>query len=70
MPMQLFLFAHIVILIIMSFANKWMQKLGFTLGTKDIEIDEDLPNFFKAVSLGQANEVVMRDQYLMDVYGF
>lgn len=47
-----------------------MKKYGFTLGTQDIAIDEDLPNFFKAVSLAQANEVVERDNYLKNFYGF
>ena len=62
--------ADVALIIIMIVASGWMKKAGFTLGQKDIEIDEDLPNFFKAVSLSQANEVVERDKYIKETYGF
>jgi hypothetical protein len=69
-PLLLFAFACIALIFIFVFARDWMIRLGFTLGQTDIEIDEDLPNFFKAVSLSQANEVVERDHYLKLNYGF
>lgn len=70
LPLLWFTFAHIIIIVIMIIASEWMKRLGFSFGQKDIEIDEDLPNFFKAVSLSQANEVVERDKYLKDHFGF
>jgi hypothetical protein len=30
---------------------KHLQKWGFAMTSKDIEVDEDLPNFFKSVKL-------------------
>lgn len=51
MPMMLMTAAHVAVIVIMIVARDWMKKAGFTLGQVDIEIDEDLPNFFKAVSL-------------------
>lgn len=70
LPLALFTAGHIALVIIMIVANDWMKRLGFTLGQKDIEIDEDLPNFFKAVSLSQADQVVQMDQYLKKRFGF
>jgi hypothetical protein len=54
----------------MVFASNLMRKLGFVIGKDEIEIDEDLPNFFKAVTLSNANEVVEADGYLKKTYGF
>ena len=50
-PMTLLFFLNITLLVIMVVANEWMKRVGFTLGQQDIEIDEDLPPFFKAVNL-------------------
>lgn len=35
----------------------------------DIKVDENLPNFFKAVKLSYADELVMEIQNLKDNYG-
>lgn len=52
LPILIMAFAHIALVIIMVVASEWMKRTGFTLGQVDIEIDEDLPSFFKSVSLG------------------
>jgi len=31
--------------------DKKLRKLGFAMTSKDIEVDEDLPNFFKSIKL-------------------
>lgn len=36
----------------------------------EIEVDEDLPNFFKAVRLSDADELIMENHNLMNNYGF
>jgi hypothetical protein len=38
--------------------DKNLRKLGFAMTSKDIEVDEDLPNFFKCVKLSQCDELV------------
>lgn len=70
LPLSLFALLHFALLVIMIVASDWMIRLGFTLGQKDIEIDEDLPNFFKAVTLSQADEVCQKHEYLKKRYGF
>ena len=36
---------------------------------KDIEVDEDLPNFFNVVKLSQADEVVLEEQNMKGNFG-
>lgn len=39
------------------------------MSSKDIMVDEDLPNFFTAVKLGQADEIVQETNNLKENYG-
>lgn len=39
------------------------------MAAKDIMVDEDLPNFFDAVTLSQADEIVKEAQNVKDNYG-
>jgi hypothetical protein len=39
------------------------------MSSKDIVVDEDLPNFFKSVKLQQADHAVKEYQNLKDNYG-
>jgi hypothetical protein len=70
LPLAMFALLHFALLVVMIVANDWMKRLGFTLGQQDIEIDEDLPSFFKAVTLTQADEIVMKDNYMKRRFGF
>jgi len=47
-----------------------MIRLGFTMGAQEIDIDEDLPKFFKSVTLTQADEMVIKDNYMKQRFGF
>lgn len=69
-PLLLMSLAHMALIVIMIVANDWMKRLGFTLGQIDIEIDEDLPNFFESLTLRQANEIVEKDQYFREHFLF
>ena len=40
------------------------------MSSKDITVDEDLPNFFKAVRLQQADEVILESENMKQNYGF
>ena len=40
------------------------------MSSKDIVVDEDLPNFFEAVRLQQADEVILESENLKINYGF
>lgn len=38
--------------------------------SKDIEVDEDLPNFFKCVKLSQCDELVEEQKNMAENFGF
>jgi hypothetical protein len=38
------------------------MKWGFAMASKEIKVDEDLPNFFKSVKLSQADELVKENE--------
>lgn len=40
------------------------------MSDKDINVDEDLPNFFKSVKLSHADQVIEENKNLMTHYGF
>jgi|TARA_B110000305_G_C19322254_1_gene579571 hypothetical protein len=47
-----------VLLIIKKVFAAYLQQWGFTMSKKNISVDEDLPNFFDAVKLSQADELI------------
>lgn len=49
---------------------KYLQSWGFTMSAQDIIVDEDLPNFFSAIKLAQADEIILENQNMMENYGF
>lgn len=69
-PLLIMAFGHMTILVVMVVANEWMKRAGFTIGQVDLEIDEDLPNFFESVTLRQANEVVNTHNFLKKQFHF
>ena len=45
------------------------MKWGFALQSKEIQVDEDLPNFFKSVKLSQADELVLENENMQNNFG-
>lgn len=54
-PLLLFVLLHVSLIAISLTLGDFLQRWGFTMQEKDILVDEDLPHFFKAVTLSQAN---------------
>lgn len=46
-----------------------MARLGFTLAAEDISVDEDLPNFFEALKLKHADQIVAEYHNMKNRYG-
>ena len=47
-----------------------MNKLGFVISNREIIVDEDLPIFFSAVPLTEAEIMIAENKNLREVYGF
>ena len=68
-PLGAFAVASIFIFIVQTLLWNQLQKLGFTLSSKDITVDEDLPDFFDCIKLSQADEVVLESRNCKRNYG-
>lgn len=60
-PILIFAIASVFILATQKLAGEHLAKWGFSAMSKEIEVDEDLPNFFSSITLRQANEMVMEE---------
>jgi len=69
-PILLMCFSSIFLVIIQKVFADQLQRWGFSLQEKEIEVDEDLPNFFKSVRLSQADEVLKEEANMREKYGF
>ena len=43
--------------------------MGYGMQRKDIEVDEDLPNFFEAIRLSQADEIIAEEENMQNNFG-
>jgi len=69
-PAMLFGVLAICLYIIQVALGKYLAGWGFQLADHEINVDEDLPHFFEAVKLSQANELVNENANMMNNYGF
>lgn len=69
-PAMLFGILAICLYIIQVTLGKHLAGWGFQLADHEINVDEDLPHFFEAVKLSQANELVNENANMMNNYGF
>jgi len=47
-----------------------MLKWGFSMSQEAMEVVEDLPNFFTALMLSEAEKVLSENRQMMTEYGF
>jgi hypothetical protein len=47
-----------------------LLKWGFTMSQDEMEVDEDLPNFFTALMLSEADKILAENKHMMTEYGF
>jgi len=54
----------------MIISEEFLARCGFSLSGKDINVDEDLPNFFEAIKFSQADELIQEFYNMRENYGF
>lgn len=57
-PMLLIALPLLVIAISQRFFYPYLEKMGYTISQNTISVDENLPNFFQAVKLSDADWMV------------
>jgi len=68
--MLLIAFISVTIIILRLTAWELIGKWGYTISKVQIVVDEDLPSFFEAVKLSDADWVVHENKNLKENYGF
>jgi hypothetical protein len=68
-PMLLIGIALVFITIMRVYFYDTLTQWGFTLTSNNIEVDENLPNFFEAVKLKDADWIVKEARYYQETYG-
>lgn len=47
-----------------------LLKWGFSMSVDELDVDEDLPNFFEALQLSEAEKVISENRQMMNEFGF
>lgn len=47
-----------------------LKYFGFTSQNKELDVDEDLPNFFETLTIAEANKVEKANQQMKMRFGF
>lgn len=69
-PLLLFaVFSWVLRIILAIVPEEELSRLGFTLAQDDISVDEDLPNFFEALKLRHADQIVAEYHNMKNRYG-
>jgi len=68
-PMLLISFIFCIIVILRLTLYPTLTKWGYTLTKVEIKVDEDLPNFYQAVKLSDADWIVYENKNLRENYG-
>lgn len=69
-PMMLMGAAIGIIIFFQIFFKKTLKEWGFNFGGAKIEVDENLPIFYKAIKLSECDWMVKENENLREVYGF
>ena len=67
-PLLLIGIAVFIIFFLQTFLADYLNKFGFGFTDVEIEVDENLPNFFEAVKLSEANWLVEESKYYNGTY--
>jgi len=69
-PAAMFATLAVCLYILQVVLGHKLQEWGFQLADHEIKVDEDLPHFFEAVKLSQANELVLENYNMQHNFGF
>jgi len=67
-PLFLLFIALTIIIILESYFKEYLTKWGFSLSSNEIDVDENLPDFYKAVKLSDADWMVKEQEYYLNEY--
>lgn len=68
-PLLLMVIAMCIIIFMETFCKDQMNKWGFSISANEIQVDENLPSFYEAVKLSDADWMVKEHEYYKEQYG-
>lgn len=68
-PLLVVIVAAVVICILQEFFGEQLAKFGYSLTSKDVSVDEDLPNFFNSLNIPQGDQILCDAITIKDSYG-
>lgn len=69
-PTTIFAIYSVGLFVFQRIFRDHLAEWGFAMSDHELVVDEDLPNFFKAVKLSQADEIIAENKNMMENYGF
>jgi hypothetical protein len=52
------------VLVQMIVPEEYLKRAGFTMAYDELEVDEDLPNFFKALPIREADRLIAEHEHM------
>ena len=69
-PILLMALASLALVLIQKIFADYLMAWGFSMSREEINVDEDLPNFFKSVKLSHADELIEENNNMKDNFMF
>ena len=69
-PMVVIAFVSLVLILFSKIFSTAMSKWGYVISKQEIVVDENLPNFFEAVTLSESEWIIAENKNLREIYGF
>lgn len=69
-PIEFMAFCAVFIILTQKIFGTLLNQYGYGMEREEIEVDEDLPDFFKCVKLSQADEVIAEEANMQNKFGF
>ena len=69
-PMVVIALVSLILIVFSKIFVTAMSKWGYVISKREIVVDENLPNFFAAVTLSESEWIIAENKNLRKVYGF
>ena len=69
-PMMVIALVSLILIVFSKIFTTAMNQWGYVISKREIVVDENLPNFFEAVTLNESDWIIAENKNLREVYGF
>jgi hypothetical protein len=69
-PIMYIIIMTVIMLTLRMVAGKRLERIGFGVQEKEIDVDEDLPNVYNTLTMSAAQTFIQSNKYMQENYGF